>query len=101
MLLGLLVAAFTLGVASPAIGGELLVNGNFESGVPEENGSSFVCQGWRRVLWKPDLIKSWLADSKHGPTLAKDNKALKFLWDGSSICQYFSAEAGQPQCRTE
>jgi sialate O-acetylesterase len=95
-ILSFLVSAIALSAATPAAGDELLVNGNFEKGVPEENVSAFVSEGWRRLLWKPDLIKSWLTDSKHDPAVGKDNNALKFLWDGTSICQYFSAEAGQP-----
>ena len=82
--------------AASAFGDELLVNGDFEQGVfTDQKTTAFTCPGWRRVSWKPDLINSWLTDSQHDWEIGKDNHALKYLWDGTSICQYFSAAPGQ------
>lgn len=40
---------------------ELLVNGDFGIGTPEDDKpDSFVCKGWRRLLWKETEPNSWL-----------------------------------------
>jgi len=82
--------------AASAFGDELLINGDFEKGdFTNQKTTAFACPGWRRLSWKPDLINSWLTDSQHDWEIGTGNHALKFLWDGTSICQYFSAAAGQ------
>ena len=46
-----------------AFGEELLVNGDFEIGAPEDDKSaSFVCKAWRRRLWKESEPNSWLTN---------------------------------------
>ena len=97
ILLHLFLAASALCVAPRASGDELLINGDFEQGVSsDQKTTAFSCPGWRRLCWKPDLVMSWLTDTQHDWEIGKENHALKFLWDGTSVCQYFSAAAGQP-----
>ena len=91
----LLIISALLSAAS-AFGDELLVNGDFEKGIfTDQKTTAFTCPGWRRLSWKPDMVNSWLTDSQHDWEIGTGNHALKFLWDGTSICQYFSAAAGQ------
>ena len=97
ILLHLFLAASALCVAPRASGDELLINGDFEQGVSsDQKTTAFSCPGWRRLSWKPELINSWLTDTKHDWEIGVENHALKYLWDGTSVCQYFSAAAGQP-----
>ena len=91
----LLVALFVSGPV-PASGEELLINGDFEIGEPEDDKSaSFVCKGWRRLLWKEDMWNSWLTNGERDRQVGNDNQALEYRWGATSVCQYFSASAGE------
>ena len=81
-------------LAAPALGEELLVNGDFEIGTPEEDKpDSFACNAWRRLLWKETLPNSWLTNGKLDRPVGNDNQALEYRWGATSVCQYFSATA--------
>jgi len=80
----------------PAIGGELLINGDFEIGTSEDDKpASFVCKGWRRLLWKESEPNSWLTCGERDWQAGKDNQALEYRWGATSICQFFSAKPGE------
>ncbi|MCP4786688.1 MAG: hypothetical protein GY903_29735 [Fuerstiella sp.] len=82
--------------AGPALGEELLVNGDFEIGTPEEDKpDTFVCSAWRRLLWKETLPNCWLTNGKLDRPVGNDNQALEYRWGSSSICQYFSATGAE------
>ena len=92
-----ILAAFALGAAFPLFADELLINGDFEMGAPMRDKSpSFTCEGWRRLLWKPTEWNAWLTSGARKPVIGDNNQAIEIRWDASSICQYFSASAGQP-----
>ncbi len=75
---------------------ELLVNGDFEIGTPEyDKPASFVCKGWRRLLWKESEFNSWLTCGKRDWQVGKGNQALEYRWGATSICQFFSARSGE------
>jgi len=83
-------------LAAPALGKELLVNGDFEIGTPEDDKSdTFVCKAWRRLLWKETLPNSWLTNGKLDRPVGNDNQALEYRWGATSVCQYFSATVGE------
>jgi len=83
-------------LAAPALGEELLVNGDFEIGTPQDDKpDAFVCKAWRRLLWKETLPNSWLTNGKLDRPVGNDNQALEYRWGATSVCQYFSATAGQ------
>ncbi len=86
---------FSSGVVS-AIGGELLINGDFEIGTPEDDKpASFVCKGWRRLLWKESEPNSWLTCGERDWQVGNGNQALEYRWGATSICQFFSARSGE------
>ena len=96
ILLGFLLTISALFSAVSAFGYELLINGDFEKGTStDQRTTAFTCPGWRRLSWKPDLVNCWLTDSQHDWEIGTNNHALKLQWDSTSVCQYFSAEAGQ------
>jgi len=75
---------------------QLLVNGDFEVGTPEDDKpASFVCKGWRRLLWKESEPNSWLTSGARDWQVGKDNQALEYRWGATSICQFFSARSGE------
>ena len=75
---------------------ELLVNGDFEIGVPEENKPpSFVAKGWRRQLWRKGQWNAWLTDGENRRYVGKDNQALQYRWGACHIYQVFSAAPGE------
>jgi sialate O-acetylesterase len=81
-------------IAAPALGKELLVNGDFEIGTPQDDKSAtFVCKAWRRLLWKETLPNSWLTSGKLDRPVGNDNQALEYRWGATSVCQYFIATA--------
>ena len=83
-------------LAAPASGEELLVNGDFESGTPEDDKpDTFVCNAWRRLLWKETLPNPWLTNGKFDRRVGNANQALEYRWGATSVCQYFSATAGE------
>ncbi len=89
-------SASGLVLAAPALGEELLVNGDFEIGTPQDDKPDrFVCKAWRRLLWKETLPNSWLTNGKLDRPVGNDNQALEYRWGATSICQYFSATAGE------
>jgi sialate O-acetylesterase len=89
-------SASGLVLSAPALGEELLVNGDFEIGTPQDDKSdTFVCHAWRRLLWKETLPNSWLTDGKLDRPVGVDNQALEFRWGATSVCQYFSATTGE------
>jgi hypothetical protein len=74
----------------------LLVNGDLEIGIPEnDKPASFVCKGWRRLLWKESEPNSWLTCGKRDWQVGKGNQALEYRWGDTSICQFFSARSGE------
>jgi len=78
------------------LGEELLVNGDFEIGKPEDDkADTFVCKAWRRLLWKETLPNSWLTNGKRDRPVGHGNQALEYRWGATSVCQYFSATAGE------
>ena len=79
-----------------ANGAELLINGDFSLGAPQDDKpSTFEAKGWRRLLWEPTAWNSWLTDGTRDHSVGKGNQALEFRWGATSICQYFSAKAGE------
>ncbi|MBK1789975.1 sialate O-acetylesterase [Persicirhabdus sediminis] len=75
---------------------ELLINGDFEIGLAEDRDAPhFICEGWRRQLWKPETRKSWLTSGEFDTRLAKDNKAIVITWDATYVYQNFSVVAGE------
>ena len=77
-------------------GAELLRNGDFEIGKPEERQPKrFVAQAWRRQLWKPEIIKTWLTSDLYAPQVGKNNQAIIFTWDAATVYQDFSAAPNQ------
>ena len=61
ILVSLSVSGFFL--AAPLLGEELLVNGDFEIGTPEnDKPEAFVCNAWRRLLWRVRRA-TWQANS--------------------------------------
>jgi sialate O-acetylesterase len=75
---------------------ELLVNGDFEIGAPEDDKSaSFNCNAWRRLLWREDATNSWLTDNVRDWQIGDENQSLEFRWGATSICQYFSSAGGE------
>lgn len=77
-------------------GDERLINGDFEIGVPQDDeAASFDARGWRRLLWKPHELNSWLTDGERDWQVGKGNQAAEFRWGATSICQLFSAAAGK------
>ena len=81
-------------LAAPALGEELLVNGDFEIGTPEDDKpETFVCNAWRRLLWRETLPNSWLTNGERDRPVGNHNQALEYRWGATSICQYFSATA--------
>ena len=82
--------------AGNSFGKELLINGDFEIGIAEDDKApSFSCKGWRRELWKEEVLNSWLTDGKLDWPVGSDNKALEYRWGATSIYQYFSAKAAE------
>ncbi len=80
----------------PAGGEESLVNGDFEIGTPEDDKpDSFACKGWRRLLWKETEPNSWVTCGERDWQVGTDNQALEYRWGATSICQFFSAKAGE------
>jgi hypothetical protein len=62
---------------APALGEELLVNGDFEIGTPEDDKPvTFVCNAWRRLLWQESLPNSWLTDGKLDRSVGNNNQAV-------------------------
>lgn len=83
-------------VGAPALGAELLVNGDFEIGTPEDDKpESFAAYGWRRLLWKEGLPNAWLTSGAFDRVVGRGNQAAEYRWGSASICQYFSAKAGE------
>lgn len=75
---------------------ELLINGDFEVGTPaEDKSASFVCKGWRRLLWKENEPNSWLTNGVRDWQIGKGNQALEYRWGATSIYQHFSVLAGE------
>lgn len=68
----LIVFLFTL---DPVFGAELLNNGDFEIGKPEDDKPpSFNCKAWRRQLWRETAFNSWLTDGVHDWQRAMGNR---------------------------
>jgi len=41
------------------------------------------------------VARTWLTDGKLDRPVGVDNQALEYRWDATSVCQYFSATAGE------
>jgi sialate O-acetylesterase len=89
----LLLTVFVLSARS--FGAELLLNGDFQIGVPQDDRpASFECKWWRRELWADDAWNSWLTDGSLDWQVGAGNQALQYRWGATSIYQHFSAAAG-------
>jgi len=83
-------------LAGFSYGEELLLNGDFQIGVPEEDKpASFECKWWRRELWADDAWNSWLTDGTLDGQIGAGNQALQYRWGATSIYQHFSAAPGE------
>lgn len=76
-------------------GDELLLNGDFQIGVPEDDKpASFESKWWRRELWADDALNCWLTDGTLDWKIGAGNQALQFRWGACSIVQPFRAAPG-------
>ena len=83
-------------VSGWAMADELLMNGDFQIGVPEDDKpASFECKWWRRELWADDAWNSWLTDDTFDWQVGAGNQALQYRWGATSIYQHFSAAPGE------
>ncbi len=88
----LVIICALLSVAGNVFAKELLVNGDFEIGTPQDDkASSFAARGWRRQLWREGEYNAWLTDGNRDRQLGKENQALQYRWGACNIYQVFSA----------
>ena len=93
---GLPAGAFMEHRVRPALfQGELLQNGDFETGTPTSTGeATFFAPPWQRYVNK-EYYNSWLTDDSFDPILGSGNQAIEIRWGVTYVFQDFTALGGE------